>query len=47
MTIIRMRFGIGYDRAHTLEEIGREFDLTRKRIRQIGAKALQKPRGPS
>ena len=38
--VIRMRFGIGYDRAHTLEEIGQEFSVTRERIRQIVAKAL-------
>ena len=43
--IIRMRFGIGYDRDHTLEEIAAEFDLTRERIRQIEVQALQKLRG--
>ena len=42
--VIRMRFGIGYDREHTLEEIAREFGLTRERIRQIEMKALQKLR---
>jgi len=42
--IIRMRFGIGYEREHTLQEIAHEFDLTRERIRQIEVKALQKLR---
>ena len=37
--VIRMRFGIGCEREHTLEEIGQEFDVTRERIRQIEAKA--------
>ena len=40
--ILRMRFGIGTDRDHTLEEVGRTFNVTRERIRQIEAKALQK-----
>ncbi|HYK89802.1 MAG TPA: sigma factor-like helix-turn-helix DNA-binding protein, partial [Acidobacteriota bacterium] len=44
--VIRMRFGIGYDREHTLEEIARQFDLTRERIRQIEAKAFRELRGP-
>jgi len=44
--VIRMRFGIGCDREHTLEEIGQEFAVTRERIRQIEAKALQALRGP-
>ena len=39
--VIRMRFGIGYDREHTLQEIADEFGLTRERIRQIEKKALQ------
>lgn len=39
--IIRMRFGIGYEREHTLQEIAQEFGLTRERIRQIEVKALQ------
>ncbi len=39
--VIRMRFGIGYDREHTLEEIAQGFDLTRERIRQIEVKALR------
>jgi len=44
--IVRMRFGIGFDREHTLEEIAQDFGLTRERIRQIEAKALQQLRGP-
>ena len=44
--VIRMRFGIGCDREHTLEDIGQEFALTRERIRQIEAKALRALRGP-
>ncbi len=42
--IIRLRFGIGGGRPHTLEEVGEEFDVTRERIRQIEAKALNKLR---
>ena len=42
--IIRLRFGIGGGRPHTLEEVGEEFDVTRERIRQIEAKALSKLR---
>ncbi len=42
--VLRMRFGIGYDREYTLEEIGQSFGLTRERIRQIEAQALQKLR---
>jgi RNA polymerase primary sigma factor len=44
--VIRMRFGIGCDREHTLEEIGQEFGVTRERIRQIEAKALRTLRSP-
>ncbi len=44
--ILQMRFGIGCDREHTLQEIGREFRLTRERIRQIEAKALEALRTP-
>jgi len=44
--VVRMRFGIGFDREHTLEEIAQDFGLTRERIRQIEAKAIQRLRGP-
>jgi RNA polymerase sigma factor (sigma-70 family) len=44
--VIRLRFGIGCEREHTLEEIGQEFDVTRERIRQIEAKALRQLRLP-
>ena len=44
--VIRMRFGIGYDREHTLEEIARHFGLTRERIRQIELKGLHRLRSP-
>ncbi|MGH7353750.1 MAG: sigma-70 family RNA polymerase sigma factor [Candidatus Rokuibacteriota bacterium] len=44
--ILRLRFGIGEDGEHTLEEVGRRFDVTRERIRQIEAKALRKLRHP-
>jgi RNA polymerase primary sigma factor len=40
--VIRMRFGLGYDSEHTLEEVGKAFAVTRERIRQIEAKALRK-----
>jgi RNA polymerase primary sigma factor len=45
--VLRMRFGIGEKYDHTLEEVGRDFDVTRERIRQIEAKALRKLRHPS
>ena len=45
--ILRMRFGIGSTADHTLEEIGKEFGVTRERIRQIEAKALEKLRHPA
>ena len=44
--VIRMRFGIGYDREHTLQEIAQDFGLTRERIRQIELKGLQRLRSP-
>jgi len=45
--VIRMRFGIGMNNDHTLEEVGKQFDVTRERIRQIEAKALRKMRHPT
>ena len=45
--VLRMRFGIDMNTAHTLEEVGKQFDVTRERIRQIEAKALRKLRHPS
>ena len=45
--VLRMRFGIGEKSDHTLEEVGKDFDVTRERIRQIEAKALRKLRHPS
>ena len=45
--VLRMRFGIGMSTDHTLEEVGKQFDVTRERIRQIEAKALRKLRHPS
>ena len=44
--MIRLRFGIGCEREHTLEEIGQVFELTRERIRQIEAMALRQSRAP-
>ena len=44
--IIRMRFGIGYDREHTLGEIARQFNLNRERIRQVEVQALRRMRNP-
>ena len=44
--VIRMRFGIGYDREHKLEEIARQFNLSRERIRQIEVQALRRLRSP-
>ena len=44
--VLRLRFGIGHDREHTLQEIGKKFDLTRERIRQIELKALAVLRDP-
>jgi RNA polymerase primary sigma factor len=45
--VLRMRFGIDLNTDHTLEEVGKQFDVTRERIRQIEAKALRKLRHPS
>ena len=45
--VLRMRVGIGMNTDHTLEEVGKQFDVTRERIRQIEAKALRKLRHPS
>ena len=45
--VLRMRFGIGMNNDHTLEEVGKQFDVTRERIRQIEAKALRKLRHPT
>ena len=46
-SIIRKRFGIGFDAPHTLEEVGLEFEVTRERIRQIEVKAIRKLKHPS
>jgi RNA polymerase primary sigma factor len=45
--ILRMRFGIGMNKDHTLESVGQQFSVTRERIRQIEAKALRKLKHPS
>lgn len=45
--VLKFRYGVGYDRAHTLEEVGRQFRVTRERIRQIEAKALKRLRQQS
>ena len=45
--VLKLRYGLTDGRAHTLEEVGKEFDITRERIRQIEAKALRKLRHPS
>jgi RNA polymerase primary sigma factor len=45
--VLRMRFGLGLNTDHTLEEVGLQFSVTRERIRQIEAKALRKLRHPS
>jgi len=45
--ILRMRFGIGMHTDHTLDQVGKQFGVTRERIRQIEAKALRKLRHPS
>ena len=45
--VLRMRFGIDMNTDHTLEEVGRQFSVTRERIRQIEAKALRKLRHPA
>jgi RNA polymerase primary sigma factor len=45
--VVRMRFGLGMNNEHTLEEVGKQFSVTRERIRQIEAKALRKLRHPS
>ena len=45
--VLRMRFGIEMQSDHTLEEVGKQFDVTRERIRQIETKALRKLRHPA
>ena len=45
--VLRMRFGIDMSNDHTLEEVGRQFDVTRERIRQIETKAIRKLKHPS
>ena len=46
-SVLRMRFGIGMNTDHTLEEVGQQFSVTRERIRQIEAKALRKLKHPT
>jgi RNA polymerase primary sigma factor len=46
-SVLRLRFGIDCDSDHTLEEVGKKFNVTRERIRQIEAKALRKLRHPT
>jgi RNA polymerase primary sigma factor len=45
--VLRMRYGVEMSNDHTLEEVGKQFDVTRERIRQIEAKAMRKLREPS
>ena len=45
--VLQLRYGLEDNRPHTLEEVGKEFNVTRERIRQIEAKALRKLRHPS
>ena len=45
--IVRMRFGLGMNSDHTLEQVGQQFSVTRERIRQIEAKAIRKLKHPS
>jgi RNA polymerase primary sigma factor len=45
--VLRMRFGVGMSTDHTLEEVGKQFNVTRERIRQIETQALRKMRHPS
>ena len=45
--IIRMRFGIGLDKGHTLEDVGKHFSITRERVRQLEEKALRKLKHPN
>ena len=47
LRLLRMRFGIGMNTDHALEEVGQQFSVTRERIRQIEAKALRKLKHPS